>query len=69
MEKLDKNSSHSRWFAEAWKFLALADQAQIMRDRRSAERFIDLAMSAFDAAEKAKSEEPNWTVITSRLRR
>lgn len=62
MGKLGKNSTHSGWFGEAWRFLALADRAQSMGDRQSAERLIDLALKAFDAAEEASD-------LTNRLRR
>lgn len=65
---MDKNSGDWRLLDEAWTFLTLADEAQRMGDRRSAERFIDLAMKAFDAAEGTGCDEPNLTAFVKHLR-
>lgn len=67
MGKLDKNSTHLHLFEEAWRFLALANEAQSTGDRQAAERFIDMALGAFDAAEEAEADEPpSLTDLTSR---
>ena len=55
MEPSDFTKQAITWREQAAILLRLADQAQSMKCRQFAERYLELAMDAFDAAEETES--------------